>query len=95
MYSVDVNMGIDVFQAASNSWDEGTITWNNAPGTSGGSLDFVNVTTGWTDFDVTSLVTGDGTYSFVLKGDANNGSRDFSSTEGPAANVPVLRVTHQ
>ena len=68
VYSVDVNMGVDVYRGSTNSWTESTITWNNAPGSTGGSLDFVNVTTGWTDFDVTSAITGDGTYSFVLRG---------------------------
>ena len=93
VWSVNVNMGVDVYQSASTTWSEGSITWNTAPGSTGGSLDNVTVTTGWTEFDVTSLVSGDGTYSFVLKGDLNKGSRDFSSSEG--ANAPVLSVTHQ
>jgi hypothetical protein len=85
-------MGVIAYQAATNSWAESTITWNNAPGSTGGSVDYQYVTTGWTEFDVTSAVTGDGTYSFVLKGDDNRTSRDFESSEG--TNTPVLEITH-
>jgi hypothetical protein len=91
LYSLNVNMGVDVYEAR-DSWDEGSVTWSNRPGSTGASLAFVNVTTGWTDFDVTSLITGDGIYSFVLKGDADASVRDFTSSEG--ANVPELLVTH-
>ena len=90
LYSSDVNMGVDVYETS--SFNESTITWNNAPGSIGGSLDDVNTTTGWTEFDVTSVVTGDGTYSFVLKGDADSSSRDFQSREG--ANAPELVIEH-
>ena len=36
VYSNDVNLGVDVYEAASNSWTKSTITWNNKPGTRGG-----------------------------------------------------------
>jgi uncharacterized sulfatase len=90
LYSEDVEMGVDVYEAASNEWSESIITWNTAPGATGGSLDHVAVTTGWVEFDVSSVVTGDGTYSFVLKGDTAAGSRNFSSSQG--ANPPVLTI---
>lgn len=93
LWSIDVNMGVDVYQAASNSWSEGSIIWNTAPGTTGGALDSVGVTTGWTEFDVTSAITGDGTYSFVLQGNTDSPGRDFSSSEG--SYIPVLTITHQ
>ncbi len=93
VYSDNVNMTVDVYSAASTSWSEGSITWNNAPGSSGGSIDSIAVTTGWTEFDVTSAVTGDGVYAFVLKGSSSPTGRDFSSSEG--ANPPVLSVTHE
>jgi hypothetical protein len=47
--------------------------------------------TGWNEFDVTSLITGDGTYSFVLKGDATS-TQSFNSDSG--ANPAVLSVTY-
>ena len=91
VFSVDVNMGVDVYASASNSWSETSLNWNNQPGSTGSSVDFVNVTTGWTDFDVTSLVSGNGTYTFVLKGDANASGRNFDSDS--AANPAELEVT--
>ncbi len=93
VYSDNVNQTVDVYNSAGASWSEGGITWSNAPGSTGGSLDSVVVTTGWAEFDVTSEVTGDGVYSFVLKGSSKATGRDFQSSEG--ANPPVLSVTHQ
>jgi hypothetical protein len=96
VYSKDVNMNIEVYESASTSWSEASITWNNAPGVAGGALDSQSVATGWYEFDVTSAITGDGTYSFVLKGDVNSGGRDFGSTEWSAgSSAPVLRITHE
>lgn len=50
------------------SWDESTLTWNNDDLTWGSQLDSVGQTTGatWYEFDVTSWITGDGTFSFGL-----------------------------
>jgi hypothetical protein len=93
VYSDNVNMGVDVYASASNSWSESSIIWNTAPGSTGSSVDFIDVTTGWVEFDVTSLITGNGTFSLILKGNGTNGSRDFSSSEGN--NAPVLTITHQ
>jgi hypothetical protein len=44
----------------------------------------------WVEYDVTSLVTGDGTYSFVLAGDSTN-AVSFSSRQG--IQPPQLVVT--
>jgi hypothetical protein len=44
----------------------------------------------WVEYDVTTLVTGEGTYSFVLIGDSDDGVR-FSSRE--SSNGPQLVVT--
>jgi hypothetical protein len=49
------------------------------------------VTTGaWVEYDVASLVTGDGTYTFALIGDSSD-NVIFSSREGSAP--PQLVVT--
>jgi hypothetical protein len=94
VYSYDVNMGVDVYRSASTSWSEGSITWNTAPGTTGGSLDYQSAGSDvWVEFDVTSAVTGDGTYSFVLQGNTDAPGRDFRSSE--SSYVPVLSVTHE
>ncbi|MCD6389945.1 MAG: DNRLRE domain-containing protein [Desulfobulbaceae bacterium] len=94
VYSYDVAMGVDVYLSASTTWSEGSITWNTAPGTTGSSLDYETVGSAeWVEFDVTSAVTGNGTYSFVLQGNTDAPSRDFRSSE--SAYVPVLSVTHE
>ena len=94
VYSDSVTMGVDVYQSASTSWSEGTLIWDNAPGSTGSSLDYQSCSSDvWIEFDVTSAVTGDGTYSFVLKGDVNDSVNDFLSSE--SSYVPVLTITHQ
>jgi len=75
-----------------NTWVENTITWSNRTARVGtGVDDKASVSSGaWVDFDVTSLVGGDGTYNFVLAGTSTDGI-DFDSRE--ATNKPQLVVT--
>jgi chitodextrinase len=59
--------GISVLAVADNTWDEGSLTYSNAP-----SMGAVLNTTGsfasgaWVMINVTSYITGDGTYSFGI-----------------------------
>ncbi|MHC4618340.1 MAG: CBM96 family carbohydrate-binding protein [Planctomycetota bacterium] len=90
VYSTDVTMSVDA-KASNTDWTEGAIIWNNKP-TVGSTLDTKSPSAGsWVEFDVTSHVTGNGTYSFCLQGDTNSG-QDFHSKEG--TNKPVLIVTY-
>jgi Bacterial Ig domain/IPT/TIG domain/FlgD Ig-like domain len=79
----------------STPWDEDNLTWNNAPaiippsGTLLGAIGFANANT-WVEFDVTSTITGNGTYSFGLISGSTN-SVIYSSKEG--TNPPELVVT--
>ncbi len=84
--------GGDLYAAASNDWDEATITWNTRPGSSGAVLDSAGATTGgiWVELDVTSSIGADGTYSFVLVGTAKPATW-YSSSEG--SQPPQLVVT--
>jgi PKD repeat protein len=82
-----------IYGVADTSWTEGAITWNTKPaiGSLLGTAGSAPVGT-WVDFnlDLAPSVTGDNTYSFVLK----DGSADaawYSSKEG--ANAPQLVVT--
>ena len=78
--------------AAGNTWTETGITWNNRPARNGGALDnkgAISQNT-WVEYTVTSRVTGNGTYTFVLAGDSRDDIR-FSSREG--GNAPQLVVT--
>ena len=75
-----------------NSWTETGITWNNRPARTSGANDNKGAisTSTWVSYTVTPLLTGNGTYSFVLGGDSND-NVVFSSREG--SNPPQLVVT--
>ena len=75
-----------------NTWTETEVTWENRPTravTASGDQTLVRKF-GWVEYDVTALVTGDGTYSFVLAGDTEEGLL-FSSRE--SSNGPELIIT--
>lgn len=76
----------------STSWTESGLTWNSRPGaTSSVTDDKGAIAAGtWVEYDVTSLVTGNGTYSLRLTTGSSSDSK-FSSREG--SNRPQLVVT--
>jgi hypothetical protein len=78
--------------STTNGWTEGGITWSARPARTSSATDDKGSVPGgaWVEFDVTSLVTGEGTFSFVLAGTSTDGL-DLSSKEG--ANAPELVVT--
>jgi hypothetical protein len=85
--------GYDAYSVADNTWGEATITSANAPpfgATKLGSSGKITAAT-WTSVDVTSAVTGNGTYSFGIS-TANATAVSFSSRDG--ANPPQLVVTY-
>jgi len=67
----------------SASWTETGISWNRRPARTSGAVDnkgSIGINS-WAEYDVTSLVTGNGTFSFVLVADSSDGVR-FSSRQG-------------
>ncbi len=63
-------------------WDEGSLTWNNAPGPGTPLANVGVVALGeWVEMDVTVAILGDGTYSFALASTSSN-SVLYSSKEG-------------
>ena len=75
-----------------NGWTELGVTAGNAP-IPGAAPDVIGgeaVEGTWYEWDVTSLITGDGTYSFMLITDSGN-SAYYSSKEG--LNPPQLVIT--
>jgi hypothetical protein len=59
---------------AGNEWTETDVSWDTKPaviGTPVADVGAIAVGT-WVDYDVTSLVTGNGTFTFSLVGDVNN-----------------------
>lgn len=70
------------------------MTWNTQPQadpTSIASLRAVSVNT-WYEVDLTSLVTGGGTYSIRIASTSANGV-DYSTKEGAVGSAPQLVVT--
>jgi glucose/arabinose dehydrogenase/PKD repeat protein len=76
----------------SNSWTETGITWSNAPAISGSPLSSVGTATAgtWVEFNLGSVITGNGTYSFAISGGTSD-SVIYASRE--TASDPVLIVT--
>jgi hypothetical protein len=82
--------GYDVFSVADNTWGETTLTNANAPafGAKLGSSGKITAGT-WTSVDVTTDITGNGTYSFGIS-TTNGTAVSLSSREG--ANPPQLVI---
>jgi len=79
--------------ASGNSWSETGVTWNNRPvNISGATDDKGSISTNsWVEYDVTPLVTGNGTHSFNLSSISSDGI-DLYSREA-TSNQPQLAVT--
>jgi hypothetical protein len=75
-----------------SSWTETGITWNNRPSRTSGALDNKGALSAgiWVEYNVTSAVTGNGTFSFVLAADSTDGVI-FSSRQG--SQPPQLVIT--
>jgi len=86
--------GGDFYRVGNNTWQEGTVTWNNAPAadtTLLASLGPVTVNN-WYEINLTSFITGDGTYSLRISSTSSDGA-GYSSKEG--SNPPQLVVNIQ
>ena len=85
--------GPAVYLAATNAWTETGITWTNKPGPTGVACDNkTSIPAGaWVEYDVTALVTGNGTFSFVLMPESAD---DFIvAARNDPTNPPQLVVT--
>ena len=80
--------------ATQTGWAETTITWNTRPAIVGSAI--ANATTvpanAWYEFNVSGLVTGNGTYSLLLRPESSDGVV-ATSRQGTAANRPQLVIT--
>jgi hypothetical protein len=83
------------YRVPDNTWPESTVTWNSAPpadaSASIGSIGKVSEGQ-WYQVNVSSFVTGDGTYSMRVMSVSTNGAI-FSTKEGTAGFAPQLVVT--
>ena len=75
------------------SWSESSVTFGSFPAFNATPLaTFPAITAGrFYEVDVTSAVTGDGTFDFAIRNSATDGA-DFTSREGAAWNAPMLIV---
>jgi chitodextrinase len=87
-------VGGALYRVTDTTWNESTVTWNNAPAANVNSLGSLgSVAAGnWYEVDVTSLVTGDGTFSMKLISTSSDGAY-YASKEGTAGFAPQLIVT--
>jgi len=95
LYCVDGSpFGGEFHRVADTTWNEGTINWNTAPLADTGilaSLGKVSANT-WYEVDVTSLVTGDGTFSLKINSTNSDGAY-YSTKEGLVGFAPQLVIT--
>jgi acid phosphatase type 7 len=79
------------YKVADNSWNEGTVTWNNAPAADPNSFATLGavVAGNWYEVDVSSLVTGDGTFGLKMVSTSGDGAY-YASKEGTAGFAPQL-----
>ncbi|MFN2203694.1 MAG: DNRLRE domain-containing protein [Caldilineaceae bacterium] len=94
LYALDASVdGGTAYQVVETSWDEASITWNNAPAMGQALGSAGKVTIGqWAEVDVTAVVTANGPVSLGIKSGTKDLAR-YSSREG--ANGPQLCVEYQ
>jgi hypothetical protein len=82
-----------VLYATSATWDERTVTWASRPARQGSAVATLGAVAlnEWVEFDVTSLVSGNGVLSVALSARSSDGV-DFRSREA-AEHTPELVVT--
>jgi fibronectin type 3 domain-containing protein len=78
-------------RVADTTWSESTMTWNTAPAADPTPFATLGVVSAraWYEVDVSSLVTGDGTFSLRVTTSSSD-KVSFTSKEGKAANRPQL-----
>jgi calcineurin-like phosphoesterase family protein len=78
----------------STSWTEGGIIWNNRPAPTTGLIADQGAIAAdtWVDYDVTSRVSGSGSFGFVLIGTSTDGIEFLSRESGQTSLRPQLVV---
>jgi len=95
LFSTDETVDGPAVFATTSDWAESTIKWSNKPAATGDALsDSGSITTdAWTEWDVTSALTGQGQVSFRLASEVNDGAT-FHSREASIADLrPELVLT--
>jgi hypothetical protein len=84
-------VGIEI-RLAGNDWDESTITWNSQPDIGDVVIASGTPDDGLNTYDVSSAVTGPGTYTFVIMGVASSteNAGTFESRDAGGSHPPML-----
>ncbi|MGQ0609194.1 MAG: phytase [Chloroflexota bacterium] len=79
---------------SSASWTESGLTWNTRPALIGSQVAAIGAVASktWVEINVSSAVTGDGTYSFALTGGVSDAA-GYHSRESSATKRPQLVLT--
>jgi hypothetical protein len=95
LYCVDGSpFGGEFHRLADTTWNETAVNWNTAPSADAAiltSLGRVSAST-WVEVDVTSLVSGDGTFGLKINSTNTDGAY-YSTKEGAAGFAPQLVIT--
>lgn len=84
--------GYQVRQVSSQNWEEGSITYANAPAVGSVIGSSGNFSSGnWTTVDVSSLINGNGVYDLALT-TTSTSNMDFYSRDSTNANRPQLVI---
>ncbi len=91
LYVTDGSASGGNWYLVSSNWTESTVIWGNKPEISGSPVASVGTVTAgtWVEIDLTSAVTGNGTYSFEAVSTSTN-TGEYSTTQG--ANQPQVVV---
>ena len=74
---------ISCYEAADYDWEELSLNWRDAPGTTGAALGSTASGAGiWREIDVTSALTGAGTHAFVLTSSSGHSAKLGSKEAG-------------
>jgi len=96
LWNVDPSNGGGDFHVSDTSWGENTVTWNTPPAyysetvTSLGSV----AQNAWAEADLSTVISGDGTYSFCVTSSSTDVA-SYTSKEGTSAHRPQLVLSLQ
>ncbi|MGH3117098.1 MAG: DUF7594 domain-containing protein, partial [Gaiellales bacterium] len=93
LYATNGTTNGPALYTAPNTWSEAAITWNNRPPRDPTVIEDKGSIpkNSWVEFNVLSVVNGDGTYTFNVRPMSNDGM-DANSRESTSANKPQLVI---